>query len=71
MAEFGQPALKADALQAEPAGHHGKERVRSGRQSTVLRQLTSRRAVAPRYDERGHTYLGTVTAAALVIWLRT
>ncbi|GHG41734.1 hypothetical protein Shyd_94590 [Streptomyces hydrogenans] len=29
------------------------------------------RAVATRYDKRGYVYLGTVTAAALAIWLRT
>ncbi|MFE5097241.1 hypothetical protein ACFRCI_44865 [Streptomyces sp. NPDC056638] len=28
-------------------------------------------AVATRYDERGCAYLGTATAAALIIWLRT
>ncbi len=29
------------------------------------------RAVATRYDKRGSVHLGTATAAALVIWLRT
>lgn len=29
------------------------------------------RAVATRYDKRAYIYLGTVTVAALVIWLRT
>ncbi|GAA3117342.1 hypothetical protein GCM10010521_01320 [Streptomyces rameus] len=33
--------------------------------------LKHARAVATRYDKRGYVYLGTVTAAALVIWLRT
>lgn len=28
-------------------------------------------AVATRYDKRGYVYLGTATAAALTIWLRT
>jgi hypothetical protein len=27
--------------------------------------------VATRYDKRAYTYLGTVTVASLVIWLRT
>ncbi|GLX07820.1 hypothetical protein [Microbispora sp. NBRC 16548] len=27
--------------------------------------------VATRYDKRAYIYLGTVTVAALVIWLRT
>ncbi|MFF0630406.1 hypothetical protein [Streptomyces sp. NPDC004296] len=29
------------------------------------------RAVATRYNKRGYVFLGTVTVAALVIWLRT
>ncbi|MFJ1551436.1 hypothetical protein [Streptomyces sp. NPDC088246] len=29
------------------------------------------RAVATRYDKRGYVFLGTVTTAALLIWLRT
>lgn len=33
--------------------------------------MTYSRAVATRYDKRGYVFLGTVTAAALVIWLRT
>lgn len=27
--------------------------------------------MASRYDERGYVFLGTATAAALVIWLRS
>jgi RNA-directed DNA polymerase len=34
-------------------------------------QLKQFRAVATRYDKRAYVYLGTVTAAALVIWLRS
>ncbi|MFJ5221114.1 hypothetical protein ACIP98_41615 [Streptomyces sp. NPDC088354] len=37
---------------------------------TARRRLNFR-AVATRYDKRAYTYLGTVTVAALVIWLRT
>ncbi|MFJ9822349.1 IS5 family transposase [Streptomyces sp. NPDC101151] len=33
-------------------------------------KLKQFRAVATRYDRRGYVYLGTVTAAALLIWLR-
>ncbi|MDQ0595909.1 hypothetical protein QF037_000254 [Streptomyces canus] len=33
--------------------------------------MKQHRAVATRYDKRGYVYLGTATAAALVIWLRT
>lgn len=34
-------------------------------------ELKQFRAVATRYDKRGYVYLGTVTAAALLIWLRS
>ncbi|MGI5370697.1 IS5 family transposase [Streptomyces iakyrus] len=37
----------------------------------AINRLKQSRAVATRYDKRGYVFLGTVTAAALVIWLRT
>ncbi|MFF3060384.1 IS5 family transposase [Streptomyces sp. NPDC057909] len=37
----------------------------------AIKRLKQSRAVATRYDKRGHVFLGTVTAAALLIWLRT
>jgi hypothetical protein len=37
----------------------------------AINKLKQFRAVATRYDKRGYVYLGTVTAAALLIWLRT
>ncbi|WP_408645948.1 IS5 family transposase [Streptomyces odonnellii] len=37
----------------------------------TINKLKNSRAVATRYDKRGYVFLGTVTAAALVIWLRT
>ncbi|MFF7394789.1 IS5 family transposase [Streptomyces scabiei] len=37
----------------------------------AINRLKQSRAVATRYDKRGYVYLGTATAAALVIWLRT
>ncbi|MGW8972271.1 transposase [Streptomyces platensis] len=47
---------------------------RYGIRNTVERAINRRkqsRAVATRYDKRGYVYLGTATAAALVIWLQT
>ncbi|MFU9037365.1 MULTISPECIES: IS5 family transposase [Streptomyces] len=37
----------------------------------AINKLKHARAVATRYDKRGYVFLGTVTAAVLVIWLRT
>ncbi|MFJ9871190.1 IS5 family transposase [Streptomyces sp. NPDC101165] len=37
----------------------------------AINRLKHARAVATRYDKRGYVYLGTATAAALAIWLRT
>ncbi len=37
----------------------------------TINRLKQSRAVATRYDKRGYVYLGTVTAAVIVIWLRT
>lgn len=37
----------------------------------AINRLKQSRAVATRYDKRSYVYLGTATAAALTIWLRT
>jgi transposase len=37
----------------------------------AINKLKQSRAVATRYGKRTYVYLGTVTAAALVIWLRS
>ncbi|MEU8553724.1 IS5 family transposase [Streptomyces anthocyanicus] len=37
----------------------------------AINRLKQSRAVATRYDKRGYVYLGTATAAAVAIWLRT
>ena len=37
----------------------------------AINRLKNFRAVATRYDKRAYVYLGTVTLAALTIWLRT
>ncbi|WP_107047773.1 IS5 family transposase [Streptomyces sp. NRRL B-3229] len=47
---------------------HKAARLRRGSRGGRPKQF---RAVATRYDKRGYVYLGTVTAAALLIWLRS
>jgi transposase len=37
----------------------------------AINRLKQSCAVATRYDKRGYVYLGTATAASMVIWLRT
>jgi transposase len=37
----------------------------------VINRLKNFRAVATRYDKRAYIFLGTVTLAALIIWLHT
>lgn len=37
----------------------------------TINRLKQFRAVATRYDKRGYVFLGSVTTAALAIWLRT
>ncbi|GAA3095469.1 IS5 family transposase [Streptomyces echinatus] len=52
----------------------GFDRERYKKRNTVERainRLKGFRAVATRYEKRAYTYLGTVTLAALIIWLRT
>lgn len=50
------------------AGAHVADGLRASRAIGKLKQF---RAAATRYDKRGYVYLGTVTAAALLGWLRS
>lgn len=52
----------------------GFDKDRYKKRNTVERavnRLKNFRAVATRYDKRAYVFLGTITAATLVIWLRT
>lgn len=57
----------------ETSTGRGFDKERYNKRNTVERainKLKQSRAVATRYDKRGYVFLGTVTAAALVVWLR-
>lgn len=52
----------------------GFDKERYKKRNTVERtinKLKNYRAVSTRYDKRAFVYLGTVTVAATIIWLRT
>lgn len=52
----------------------GFDKERYKKRNTVERainRLKNFRSVATRYDKRAYIFLGTVTAAALVVWLRS
>ncbi|MDX3186220.1 IS5 family transposase [Streptomyces sp. ME02-7008A-1] len=54
-----------------PAGFDSERYKKRNTVERTINRLKGFRAVATRYEERGDIYLGTVTLAALVIWLRT
>lgn len=66
---------QAARLRKGPRGRApGFDKARYSKRNTVERSINCLkpfRAVATRYDKRGYVYLGTTTAAALAIWLRT
>lgn len=70
--------IDSQAARRRKGSHGGRppgfDKQRYKKRNTIERavnKLKQSRAVATRYDKRGYVYLGTVTAAALVIWLRT
>ncbi|MFF1715550.1 IS5 family transposase [Streptomyces sp. NPDC058268] len=54
-----------------PTGFDGERYKKRNTVERAINRLKGFRAVATRYEKRAYIYLGTITLAALTIWLRT
>ncbi len=63
--------LRKGSRGGRPPGFNAERYKKRNTVERAINKLKNPRAVATRYDKRGYVFLGTVTAAALVIWLRS
>ncbi|WP_435881688.1 IS5 family transposase [Streptomyces xanthochromogenes] len=56
---------------SRPTGFDSERYKKRNTVERTINRLKGFRAVATHYEKRAHIYLGTVTLAALIIWLRT
>lgn len=54
-----------------PTGFDSERYKKRNTVERAINKLKGFRAVATRYEKRSYIYLGTITLAALIIWLRT
>lgn len=63
--------LRKGSRGGRPPGFDDERYKKRNTVERAINKLKQARAVATRYDKRGYVFLGTATAATLVIWLRT
>lgn len=63
--------LRKGSRCGRPPGFDDERYKKRNNVERAINKLKNFRAVATRYDKRGYVFLGTVTAAALGIWLRS
>ncbi|MBT1183576.1 transposase [Streptomyces sp. CJ_13] len=63
--------LRKGSRGGRPPGFDEEQYEKRNTVERAINRLKNSRAAATRYDKRGYVFLGTVTAAALVIWLRS
>ncbi|OKJ65523.1 transposase [Streptomyces sp. CB02009] len=62
--------LRKGARGGRPPGFDGDRYKKRNTVERAINRMKQSRAVATRYDKLGYVFLGSATAAALVIWLR-
>ncbi|MFF5969794.1 transposase [Streptomyces collinus] len=63
--------LRKGSLGERPPGFNEGRYKKRNTVERAINKLKQSWAVATRYDKRGYVFLGTATAATLVIWLHT